>query len=476
MDSKDRDESKLRRHEETLARRAGEALGQSKPRGAEECPDAGIVAAYAEQSLGPDESAHWEGHFATCARCRQILRVLSASGDAPLAVKEVAQAGQLVAATHAPVEITGRSAERVRPRAVDWRVRWLAPALGVAAVLAVWFAMRPPWRATDRSASGTLIAQAPKEGAPLDQVPEEKGRISNVAPEVDQKAQAAPPANGALEKTAPLNAPAEPPARGRADAAPAFDKVSPNAEEAGSALQSKKQLDRPEIGNENPRKAVPAAPPPAPESAVAPPAPAAPQSKAKAASGAAVAGALQAQSNSNAVESVPSRDELAATVQGQAAPTSGGQARQRASAEMRAVERKEQAFVLVRPLQKDIAQLKAPSGAVVWRAGAAGTIERSSDGGRTWVSQASPSREDWLAGAAVSDTVCWLSGRKGAIARTVDGAHWAPIAPPAQATGTDGSMPDWTSITAVGPQSATITASDGRRFATADGGKTWLPQ
>ena len=112
----------------------------------------------------------------------------------------------------------------------------------------------------------------------------------------------------------------------------------------------------------------------------------------------------------------------------------------------------------------------------VWRAGTAGTIERSSDGGKTWVSQASPSREDWLAGAAVSDKVCWLAGRKGAIARTVDGAHWAPIAPPAQATGTDGSMPDWTSITALDAQSATIAASDGRRFATADGGKTWLRQ
>jgi photosystem II stability/assembly factor-like uncharacterized protein len=85
--------------------------------------------------------------------------------------------------------------------------------------------------------------------------------------------------------------------------------------------------------------------------------------------------------------------------------------------------------------------------------------------------QASPSPEDWLAGAAVSDTVCWLVGRRGAIARTLDGEHWENIAPPLQPAG-----PDWVGIAGADTQTATITASDGRKFVTTDGGKTWQQQ
>jgi photosystem II stability/assembly factor-like uncharacterized protein len=120
--------------------------------------------------------------------------------------------------------------------------------------------------------------------------------------------------------------------------------------------------------------------------------------------------------------------------------------------------------------------LKAPSGSILWRAGVGGIIERSTDSGKAWISQMSPTKEDWLAGSAVSDTVCWVAGRRGAIARTMDGEHWEGIAPPAQTTGTDAKPPDWTGITARDAQSATITASDGRKFITADGGMTWQPQ
>jgi photosystem II stability/assembly factor-like uncharacterized protein len=88
----------------------------------------------------------------------------------------------------------------------------------------------------------------------------------------------------------------------------------------------------------------------------------------------------------------------------------------------------------------------------------------------------SPSLDDWFAGAAVSDTVCWLVGRNGAIARTTDGEHWERVAPPAQSAGTAGKLPEWTGITARDAQSVTIAASDGRRFATQDGGKTWQMQ
>ena len=83
MEPRPNDESRLKR-QQSLARRMAEALDRvNRERGAtqdpQECPDAEIIAAYAEQALGPAASAEYEGHFASCARCRNILRVLAAS-------------------------------------------------------------------------------------------------------------------------------------------------------------------------------------------------------------------------------------------------------------------------------------------------------------------------------------------------------------------------------------------------------------
>jgi photosystem II stability/assembly factor-like uncharacterized protein len=130
----------------------------------------------------------------------------------------------------------------------------------------------------------------------------------------------------------------------------------------------------------------------------------------------------------------------------------------------------------LRPAVEYSALLKAPSGTFLWRGGKGGIIERSTNTGKTWVTEISPSREDWIAGVAISDTVCWLVGRNGGIARTVDGEHWERVAPPAQAAAVAGKFVDWTGVTARGAQTATITASDGRKFTTTDGGKTWQMQ
>src|ERR1700674_2132441 len=98
MDSQKRDESRDRRREEALAQRVGDALDQLAHNDAKECPDAELVAAYHEKSLQPDEIARCESHFAICGRCRKILAVLAAAVEAPLAEKEVAHLGELIAA------------------------------------------------------------------------------------------------------------------------------------------------------------------------------------------------------------------------------------------------------------------------------------------------------------------------------------------------------------------------------------------
>lgn len=476
MDSQDRDESKIRRREEALARRVGEALDQLKLHGAGECPDAEVIAAYAEQALAQAESAQWEGHFTTCERCRRILRVLSASADTPLAGKEVAHLGELVSTVRVPVEITGRSAGRARPTRVDWRTRWLAPALGVAAVLLVWFAIRPPWRATDRSVSTTLVAQAPKEDAPLSPTSPEVDRLSRVAPPQDQKTDAAPSPDRSSANTPSLNSPVEAPAKRRMEDGNEIARISPSAGNAAGSLQEKKKLSSLPAGREIQPPAISPAPPPLPKAQAAMEAPAVPQSEAKAASNAAAAEAPQVKTNADAIANPLSRDKQAATVQGEVAPIFGGVPGQKISPNLQSNGRNDQAFAVIRPARNFSSLLKAPSGLTLWRAGRGGIIERSTDAGKTWVSQMSPSKEDWLAGAAVSDTVCWLVGRNGAIARTSDGEHWHTVGSPSLARGASGKFPDWVGVTAMGAQAVSITGGDQQHYTTQDGGQTWQVQ
>jgi hypothetical protein len=241
MDAQEKDESRTRLREEALARRMGEALDRISPKGAGECPDSELIAAYHERALQADEIAQWEGHFAGCSRCRKILAVLAASVDAPLAETEVARLGELVAATASPASAaTPRKAKQVRSNRFDWRVRWLAPALGVAAVLAMWFAMRAPWRTTDRGASSTLIAQAPKQEQPVS--PEAAERLSRVAPEQDQKAEAPPSLEHSAAKTPSLNSPVQGPAIGRSETGNQIARTSPSTGVAAGSIQEEKKL------------------------------------------------------------------------------------------------------------------------------------------------------------------------------------------------------------------------------------------
>src|ERR1700735_1242474 len=44
------------------------------------CPDADLLAAFAENTLAPDERAKWNSHFAGCAICQRQLSALARAG------------------------------------------------------------------------------------------------------------------------------------------------------------------------------------------------------------------------------------------------------------------------------------------------------------------------------------------------------------------------------------------------------------
>jgi hypothetical protein len=470
MDTQKRDESRDRRREEALARRMGEALDRIAPRDAGECPDAELIAAYHEKALAPDETAQWESHFSDCSRCRKILAVLSASADVPLAEQEVAHLGELIAAAQAPREAATRPIEPARPSRLAWRMRWLAPAIGVAAVLAVWFAMRPPWRTTNQASPGTLIAQAPKSETQQDAELRSLDQFSKVTPKKSPETDAVAPKDRPFTREESPNPPAEALAKNRLDGGRAVGGLAPNSGDAESAPGDKKKEDS---ESKSAAAGAPAPPPPqAPppslqaQARVAEAAPRATTesvvtgqeaSQMKTAPGA----AANAPARDKQVVARQSADEIASAKAPASTPSAGGNFRSLSQTEA---------------TTENIALLKSPSGSIFWRVGRGGSIQRSSDAGRTWILQTSPSQQDWLAGAAFSDAICWIVGRNGSIARTIDGEHWERLISPPLATGTSGRFPDWISVTASGAQAATITGSDQRRYVTLDGGQTWRAQ
>ena len=107
------------------------------------------------------------------------------------------------------------------------------------------------------------------------------------------------------------------------------------------------------------------------------------------------------------------------------------------------------------------------SGAVGYRVGGDGLIERSVDGGRTWEVQASGVTVDLSAVSAPAATIGWAVGARGVVLRTVDGEHWVRVSFP--------ELVDLVAVDARDGDSATVTSADGRRLATNDAGKTWRP-
>jgi photosystem II stability/assembly factor-like uncharacterized protein len=103
-----------------------------------------------------------------------------------------------------------------------------------------------------------------------------------------------------------------------------------------------------------------------------------------------------------------------------------------------------------------------------WRiVGAA--IQRSSDAGRTWVAQATGTTNELLAGSSPAPTVCWIVGRTGLVLLSTDGLTWRRLEFPNLAV-------DLVGVTARDTLAAIVTAADGRRYRTADGGRTWTLQ
>ena len=113
-------------------------------------------------------------------------------------------------------------------------------------------------------------------------------------------------------------------------------------------------------------------------------------------------------------------------------------------------------------------KVAAPGGRVLWRAGAAGEIEKSEDGGATWTPQTSGTSAGLLGGGALSDKLCWIVGKDGTVLRTTDGQHWIKLPFPSHG--------DLGSVTPKDDRIAVVwVIQDKITYVTFDGGSTWIP-
>jgi hypothetical protein len=426
-------EGRERNFDKALARHL--RFTAASPRGA--CPDSEVLAAYHERSLLPEEMNSWKEHIVGCANCQTILAQLEATDGLPLPAVTISNAG---AASPA------KSRRALLLRGARWR--WLAPAGALAAGLLVWIAWHENRSAispnpadikiaANQPTSSTLPSLQP-EPAPPRPAPSSPNPQSVLDGRTRSTAQAHSPVLKQRQSAefgavvAPAKRDADKENGARKDAvreAPAELRQSSKSEQldaatADRALQEKIELQTGNLPSQNQSNI------PAPKAA-----------------GPALLG--RAESKEKPMKMSPP-----------AAPpqaVSGGVSGFHASTSAKVV-------TLSNPRL-----IPAPGSTVIWRAGRAGLLERSEDGGSSWSRQSSGVLVDLLTGAALSDKVCWVVGRVGAILLTTDGgAHWKTVASPLSE--------DLGGIHATDALHATIgNAKSTRTFVTSDGGATWKP-
>lgn len=118
-------------------------------------------------------------------------------------------------------------------------------------------------------------------------------------------------------------------------------------------------------------------------------------------------------------------------------------------------------------------EIASPNPNYRWRIVPPGSIQRSTDGGRTWavvdpvpaIAGAAPAPAILTGGASPAPDVCWIVGRNGLVLLSTDGATWHRRSIPESL--------DLTSVRATDATHAVVTTATGRQFATADAGMTW---
>jgi hypothetical protein len=403
------------------------------------CPDPELLAAYHERGLSPEELQAMQLHVAGCSRCQEVLAQLAASENLPL---ETAQRVGAESAGATPQTFPGQNVREITQRGMSattpgssrsyrqWR--WIAPVGAIAASLLVWIAYRE-------------TRPRPTQQAPANYV-----QLAENRPQTNVPAATPPPSASATP---------QPVLRQRKESY-ATD-FTTKMERAAPSRNAKPELP---MRESIPRKPMQPAPAQAETKAAQD---AAADTSDVAADKSTVAGRLVALSpippqesdiNNRPIAAAPASppakvQEKRATAYGDESVETGRLKRRVASAAL---------------LENNAALILAPDASVMWRVGAAGSIEFSSSGGGEWQRQTSGVSVELISGFAPQKNVCWVVGRSGTILLTTDsGVTWHKIPSPTK---------NDLGVNATDAFHATIWELTARkRFETNDGGQSWNP-
>jgi Putative zinc-finger len=413
-----------REENEAIAGLLRRSLSDEGPR--DGCLDPELLAAYFDHSLAASEGERCEVHLSRCPRCRQGLTALARAGESGVAP--------------APQR------ESAGPWLLDWR--WLTAAAAVVALATLWAIGRPE----------AITKVATPANAPLVAMTRQTQEATSPAKVEPEK-----PANMITRDRL-----------SRARSAPPRKEPPPGLANEGAAESFAPQV------------AQSRAQPPAnvPMAKFLPEAPAGSGGGIGAGSGA-VAGSpaerkMESPRATRAGES-QTDEQLSATPQtvlegpgtkqietlatpNQPNPSAARQAVGRASG-YRAIEATSDGQALEQRTSETV--IDTPNPSVKWRISKPGFVERTEDGGATWFGEEVEENGSLLAASAPDQRTCWVVGRQGAVYVTKDARTWRKTTAPTDA--------DLIAVAARNGSSAIVTAADGRRFSTRDGGKKWKP-
>jgi hypothetical protein len=427
------------------------------------CPESDVLAAYHERSLPLEEMNSWKEHIVGCTRCQAVLAELEATDSIPLRAPEEASRKEpallpkraaVAREERKPAPAKFQKKSRITAISSGVRWQWLAPAGALAAGLLVWVAWHEnqplPWKTPTPVKTAKL--EPSSKSAPEPPSPQQAA----ASPQLDQtqtdrlagKDQAA--AAGALSAEEKQTAESlklleKSPARVRnTPVKPSTNTERGAREDAAHDLMS----------------ARPTANQTAPEPRV----------------GVAAAAAQVVQGQTETADAQVQAQPSPLSAPAPSPPTAAGAApEKKAKAESRgatlhaaaAAPPSPTAYLMARA--GDLNLIVTPNRKTFWRAGHAGMIEFSSDGGASWSGQSSNVVVDLTAGSAPSEKVCWIVGRAGTILLTTDaGARWAVLHSPLEE--------DLGGVRATDALHATIwNLGNTKVFETADGGGTWRP-
>ncbi len=446
-----------------------------------DCPDAELLAAYFDQSLGTDEAAGYELHFSTCPRCREQLAAMARASTEQIVQPDLALEPALAGAR--PVRTIGLEAvrtpaqakpaasparsetkfpERKSPDARWLDLRWLIPVAAML-VLGTFVFMRLASHEKTVGLNNQVAMTKPVQPPQEQTVTEPEKQASDV---------------GTLKKTAPRNKPSpeSTTSRSRSSAKPAG-----SAESNSEAARTESNEDKSVRGGAPSRNTPTASP--RPSQAVGGRASSAPRQSAGAISSARVQEYQKAASEPAPAAPAPELNASMAKIP--VAADSAEAVKSPAPAPPPSAATKSQGFGLggrniksstaaksaekAKPAEEGYTEtvISTPDSDVFYRTAKGGFVEISEDGGVTWQGQLLNPSAEFTAGFAPEPRICWLVGRSGIVFLTEDGKNWRKLPSP--------TSDDLVVVVAKSASNATVTATDDRKWSTDDAGKNWHP-